>query len=197
MAGLCLVAALFALDAPTGAWLTADPTRRVVQQIAKIPVSAEFYIVIAAILACYANRVRLWVGFFLPVLLTTAILHLLKWAVGRARPLLELGAYTFQPFSGEKGFDAFPSGHAAGAATLALLLGIYFPRARWAFYVLALCVGLLRIVEHWHWPSDVVAGFTLAVVSVHLSTRLLGPRYYQKKSSDALAEVEPPASTTN
>jgi undecaprenyl-diphosphatase len=66
---------------------------------------------------------------------------------------------------------SFPSGHATGAAasylTLGALLARFQPRRRVKIYLLTLAVlltvaiGLSRVYLGVHWPSDVLAGWTL------------------------------------
>src|SRR3954449_12729990 len=65
------------------------------------------------------------------------------------------------------GPEALPSGHATAAMSLAMAGVLAAPRrARLAAAVigsaLALGVGAAVIVVHWHYPSDVVAGYLLA-----------------------------------
>lgn len=66
---------------------------------------------------------------------------------------------------------SFPSGHATGAAatylTLGALLARFQPRRRLKFFILGYAValtfliGLSRVYLGVHWPSDVLAGWTL------------------------------------
>jgi undecaprenyl-diphosphatase len=67
--------------------------------------------------------------------------------------------------------NSFPSGHATGAAatylTLGALLARFQPRRRLKIYILSLAVfitvavGLSRLYLGVHWPTDVLAGWTL------------------------------------
>ncbi|MBN2447138.1 MAG: phosphatase PAP2 family protein [Phycisphaerae bacterium] len=136
---------------------------------------------ILGLLGLHANGARLCGGFLAAVLLSTAVTHLLKWAIGRARPQTDLGLLHFEPFHGGLGdLESLPSGHSSAAATLAVLLGIYFPRARPLFYAFALMVGFSRVVADKHFLSDVLAGFMVGTASVLLCVRLLGKSYYRR-----------------
>ncbi len=170
---LTLVALL--IDGRVAAALEDETTGKWAERISKAVLDFGVILVMLGILASFANRWRLWGGFIMTMLAATAILHLLKWGIGRARPLVEqAGPFAFRPFSGEQYFDAFPSGHTTSATTLALLLGMYFPRGRWVFYALALAVGAERVATRWHWVSDVFAGYVLAGLVVFAAVRLLG-----------------------
>lgn len=99
--------------------------------------------------------------------LSLLITVLLKSAVGRARPPVDdvLGAVN-------DGF-AFPSGHTLnGTVFVGLLAGLVLTRCRTvaarlatlgAAVVLAAGIGLSRIYLGYHWLTDVMAGWALAV----------------------------------
>ena len=67
---------------------------------------------------------------------------------------------------------SFPSGHAMGSATLATALILLTWRGRWHWPVLvllpifAITVGIARIYLGVHYPSDILAGFAVAVAWV-------------------------------
>ncbi len=174
-----IVAASVADGAVTGG-LGSDPVRHWLELLMGVPLAIGPYLIILAILVSFPNRWRLCAGFLTPVLASTAMLHVLKWAVGRGRPMLGQGPYHFAPFTGAELCDSFPSGHAAAAGTVALLLGLYFRRGRGVFYFLAGLIGLERIVTHWHYLSDVLAGYGLAALVVLGSVRWLGESFYRK-----------------
>ena len=160
--------------------LTADATRAWIERRLDMLAGIGIYVLIIGILAAFPNRWRLCVGFLIPVILSTTIVHLLKWLIGRARPRLDLGTLHFEPLAGAEYCDAFPSGHTASAAVVALLLGTYFPRARWVFYFYAGLFGLERIINDWHFLSDVLAGYAVGALVVFMCIHLLGPRFYEK-----------------
>ena len=143
------------------------------------PAAIGFWLVIVAILATFPNRRRLIPGFLSAVLLSAIVTHTIKFVIGRGRPDLGVGPHQFDPIALLGEYQSFPSGHASAAATLALLLGIYFPKARWVFYFYAVCIGLDRIVHNRHYTSDVLAGFVTGALCVYFCVRKLGSAYYR------------------
>jgi undecaprenyl-diphosphatase len=98
------------------------------------------------------------------ILGAVALGALLKLGFERPRPdLVEHGVLTYT--------WSFPSGHATGAAatylTLGALLARFQPRRRVKVYILSVAVlitvavGLSRIYLGVHWPTDVLAGWTV------------------------------------
>ncbi len=162
-------------------WLTNPSVHAHLAEPLQIILGAGGLIVLLAILNTYPNRYRLWVGLLLPMILSTATTHLLKWIIGRGRPKFEAGPFHFEPFTPGAPLESFPSGHTSGAVTLALVLCVLFPRSRGVFILLAVLAGLDRIVKSEHYLSDVLAGAALGGLCVWICMRLLGPRYYQKE----------------
>lgn len=180
LAGLGLAGVALLFDQAVVDWLSRESVRGRIAKPLDVVMGAGGLIAVLAILNCYPNRVRLWVGFLVPMLLSAGIAHGLKWLIGRARPLAEEGPLAFDFFTRD---TSFPSGHTAGAVTAAVVLGIYFPRARWVFYFFAACTAFKRILDRWHYPSDVFAGAVVGLLAVYVSVRLLGLRYYQKEAA--------------
>ncbi len=89
-----------------------------------------------------------------------AVAQLLKMLIHRPRPELFFGLVPTETYS-------FPSGHAfVPTVYFWILAGILVPGARWRAAVVAMSVllGLSRVYLGYHYPSDVVAGWALAVV---------------------------------
>lgn len=102
---------------------------------------------------------------------------------------------------------SFPSGHATGAAatylTLGALLARFQPRRRLKFYILGLavfmtvCIGLSRIYLGVHWPTDVIAGWTLGAswaLLCWLVARALQHQGKVEKEGEVEPETAPEAS---
>jgi membrane-associated phospholipid phosphatase len=170
--------AAVALDQTLSNWLSSPPLRPRIEAILTVLLFISIYVVVIGVLSAFPNRTRLIIGFLTTVLASAATVHVLKWAIGRARPRLNEGPLSFAPFQGLPDHDAFPSGHCLAVGVLAGLLAVYFGRGRWLFLALAGIVGIERIVTGWHYLSDVIAGFCLAALMIGLCRRVLGPTYY-------------------
>lgn len=110
---------------------------------------------------------------------------LIKWAVGRTRPFKGREAFEFQHFSnGIRGIwdpmdnAAFPSGHATLAFAMAAVLHRCYPRQAWVFYLVASLIAVQRVSRGAHYPSDVVAGAGLGLVSAWLVLSVAARRGY-------------------
>jgi len=180
VAAVGAVAAAIAIDSWASDWLSGPGVGPHIMWVVGALQSIGLYLLLAGVLASFHNRWRLLTGFVSAVLLSTLVLHVLKFAIGRARPRLGEGPLSFAPFSGVDDHDSFPSGHAMAAGTIAGLLGLYFPRARWVFYGLAGLIGIERVAnpDRWHYGSDVIAGFCLAGLLIWACHRFLGRGYY-------------------
>jgi membrane-associated phospholipid phosphatase len=102
----------------------------------------------------------------------------MKWVVGRIRPFHGVPPFELHPFRygllhAEAGFS-FPSGDASLAFAMAMALSITVPRHRWLWWALAVMVGIERVCENAHYPSDVVAGAALGVGVAVLAKGIVG-----------------------
>jgi membrane-associated phospholipid phosphatase len=112
---------------------------------------------------------------------------ILKWAVGRYRPVRRQGlaSFEFHPFpDGFRGLFhernlSMPSGDVSLAFALAAALSWLLPRWTAVLFVWPVLVAVERVAENAHHLSDVLAGAALGLVSFHLARvacTLLGVR---------------------
>ena len=103
------------------------------------------------------------------VLVADILSHVLKQVFAQVRPdrrVMRSPRHGI-PHSG-KPFDAFPSGHAMLAGTLASSLARMFPSYRAWIWGAAGTLAATRVVLLAHWLSDVVVGLGLGVFLEHL-----------------------------
>ena len=108
--------------------------------------------------------------------------QVLKSAVGRARPIANLGKDSFDPFNSSRNFHSFPSGHALLAFTNAYAIGKQFksPWAKAGIYTLGAIPGLSRIWDGQHWLSDFVFAIAISVATVESIDKYLDRKYNEK-----------------
>lgn len=91
---------------------------------------------------------------------------LIKWLAGRYRPsLLENGFYGFNYFGVGYEFTSFPSGHTITGFSLAAAVSILFPRLTIPAFIVAVSIGISRILIASHYLSDVIAGAGIGILS--------------------------------
>ena len=102
-------------------------------------------------------------------LLAGSVSGILKILVHRPRPFVDsttvadgvsLSEAVFHNF-----LQSFPSGHTATAFALAMGLSFLYSKGKPLFFFFAFLVGLQRIISQNHFPSDVIAGALVGVVS--------------------------------
>ena len=130
--------------------------------------------------------------------------RLLKPAFERIRPCHVVE--DVRMLASMKSSFSFPSAHAANTAAVAMALALFYRRSALLFVPLSFAVGLSRIYIGVHWPTDVIAGWTVGIVTgsagfgllVLASKRwpILNPRRSNgpdSTASPASGATEPPA----
>ena len=85
-------------------------------------------------------------------------------------------ALGFEPLIARDMVGSFPSGHSAFYFALAFSLFYFNKKWGWWFTVLAFFMGLARIFTGVHYPSDILGGALLGLVSVLVVAGLLNIR---------------------
>lgn len=134
-----------------------------------VPFDIAFVLLLAAL---RRRREGLFAGI---ALAGSALLNLgTKQLFARARPSL------WESISPESSFS-FPSGHAMGSMTLAMVLILLAWRTRWRLWValpmvgFVALVGLSRVYLGVHYPSDILAGWAAACAWTALVWLLVFP----------------------
>lgn len=107
---------------------------------------------------------------FCSILLSTVITGFLKYGLGRQRPIFyeALGQTGFYPFNSDWAFNSMPSGHTTASFAGLVMIGLLFPKIKWATWSLGIAIALSRICYGDHWPSDVLLGAFVGMVVADL-----------------------------
>jgi membrane-associated phospholipid phosphatase len=189
---LALFAAALALDGPVARWVARNhPVNKasVVKRWVKRPGDFRYvWVLIPLATAAHATRWRAGVTLALASLFA-GILYSTKWVYGRHRPSFAMEPYTLHPFIGGPGgllhatALSFPSGHTCLAFATASCLAALFPRTAVLGYAAALAVGVERVLEGAHYPSDVVAGAAFGVLATRLAMWVCGTCFAWQRDS--------------
>ncbi|HUX82385.1 MAG TPA: phosphatase PAP2 family protein [Halothiobacillus sp.] len=137
---------------------------------------ADTYLALGLLLPFLLWRPRLAALLLLSAILATLITHTLKPILDVSRPPAVLAADAFHLIGHRLDHGSFPSGHAVTAFTLAglLIIGLRLSFG-WALLALigASFFAISRMAVGVHWPTDVLAGSVIGLVSVLLGQRLL------------------------
>jgi membrane-associated phospholipid phosphatase len=173
------------LDKPTATGVHRPGNHPVwVSKLVRLPGNYVFVAAVGIAVGVF-HRKRLVAA--VPILLSGPLVGIvygvLKWVVGRRRPVIELAPFSFHPFiNGIGGLFhisglAFPSGDATMAFAAATCVAAALPRGAVVFFGWAVVVAVERVLENAHYVSDVTAGAGLGVLCglavIHLTRRFL------------------------
>lgn len=102
--------------------------------------------------------------------------------VGRSRPNSGDKSGTFDPFDLDRVSDSFPSGHAMLAFSNAYAIAKQFksPWIKGGLYTIGMIPGIVRIVDDFHWISDVAFSTVLSIFIVESIDKYLDSKYNEK-----------------
>ena len=108
-----------------------------------------------------------------------------KRVIGRARPKSGQTSTTFDPSFGFNrifNYDSFPSGHAMLAFSNAYVIAKQFksPWIKAGLYTLGSIPGFVRVIDRFHWFSDVAFSTALSIFIVESIDRYLDKKYSEK-----------------
>lgn len=141
-------------------------------RIAAINKERRFQLILKNFIAEFKARAKSNPGFlvFASVLCASIVGGILKYGLGRARPIFyeALGHTGFYPFTPEWAFNSMPSGHATASFAGLVMIGMLFPKIKWATWTGAIIIALSRVCYGAHWPSDVILGAFIGMVTADL-----------------------------
>lgn len=147
---------------------------------------ADTYLALGLLLPVMLWRPRLAALLLLSALIATAITHSIKPFFDVPRPPAVLAADAMYLIGHRLDHGSFPSGHAVTAFTLAgfLIVGLRLS-AGWSALALLLAslLSISRMAVGVHWPTDVLAGSVIGLISVMLAQKWLNhwPRLAQAR----------------
>lgn len=107
-----------------------------------------------------------------------------KRIIGRARPKANVGKDVFDPFHINRvyNYDSFPSGHTMLGFTNAYAIAKQFksPWIKAGLYTIGSIPGISRIIDRFHWISDVAFSTVISIFIVDAIDRFLDTKYDQK-----------------
>lgn len=114
---------------------------------------------------------RLFLGVLLAVVLSRGVItELFRFFYNRPRPFIDL---VFTPLIAKLDSAAFPSGHAAFFFALAGILFFENKRLGICFFTASVLMGIARVAAGVHWPTDILAGFLVGVLSAVISRHVV------------------------
>lgn len=137
---------------------------------------ADTYLALGLLLPFLLWRPKLAALLLVAAILATAMTHTLKPILDIPRPPAVLAANAFHLIGHRLDHGSFPSGHAVTAFTLAglLIIGLRLSTGWAALALLVASVfAVSRMAVGVHWPTDVLAGSVIGLVSVLLGQILL------------------------
>jgi len=108
----------------------------------------------------------------------------LKHLIGRPRPKFVHSGDWQMTFSWVSGLDSFPSGHSTASFAVATVLAKRFPLVGPFCIVIALFVALSRVLRGSHFPTDVLGGMVIGILSGFIATAPL--RQWRASIQDGL-----------
>jgi len=123
------------------------------------------------------NRKENQVMVFIAILLAFISRFIVKGAIllfyNRPRPFVALAdTHSLLPMNISENFQSFPSDHAI--FFFALATGVYFYNKKLGIilFICAILIGLARIFVGVHWPSDIISGAVLGILTAFLIQKL-------------------------
>lgn len=126
---------------------------------------------------------KVGIAVFVSLLLEALLCNVtLKPLVARTRPYDFNTAVT--PLIGKQVDYSFPSGHTG--STFAVASGLFFKKNKlWIpFTIFAVLIGFSRMYVYVHYPSDVLVGALMGILSGFVAVKLLESKLFQRKKDN-------------
>lgn len=104
------------------------------------------------------------------LLISIILTLLLKYLIGRQRPVFfeALNISGFYPFTFDWAFNSMPSGHTSSSFSVLFVLSFFYKKLI-IFILLSILIGISRVCFGAHFPSDIILGAFIGVLSSFIS----------------------------
>ena len=125
------------------------------------------WFVLAAVLIYRKDTRKIGVTLLLALIISIVICNgILKPTVERIRPYDEFGVSLIVPASSE---FSFPSGHTTGVTVVTAVLLKHFRKWGYLMSIFAMMIMFSRMYLFMHYPTDILGGIAVGIVSVILA----------------------------
>jgi len=104
------------------------------------------------------------------------IVSFIRWTLPRLRPFITNNVNLLFEYSG----SAFPSGHAAFFFAVATIIYLYNKKIGALFYLGSILIILARVFSGVHWPSDILAGAVVGILSGYAIYKVSNYKVFNK-----------------
>jgi undecaprenyl-diphosphatase len=143
--------------------LSGDSMVRAMRWISRCADGQAYPAILALIVLLQSNRLKIFTACVLSFAFEVAAYKIIKQSVKRRRPFQQMAGFV-NLIVPQDAFS-FPSGHTAGAFVVATMVSSCWPVSLIPLILWALLVGFSRIYLRVHYPTDVVAGACLGILS--------------------------------
>jgi len=137
----------------------------------------QYFLIVLAVFLLFLKikdkRRRIFVCLFFAlsaILSRGLITEIIRFFYSRARPFVVLN---IPPLINHNLTGSFPSGHMAFYFVLALTIFLLNKKWAWFFVAGVILMGLARIFVGIHWPTDILGGILIALLSYFLVKKIL------------------------
>lgn len=125
-----------------------------------------------------AQMAQLYAFIFLGVGIPSLAANIIKRIVGRGRPEVydSAGSFSFDHFINDWTYQSFVSGHSATIFASAFVISFLAPRWFWPAIIVAILVGISRVIVGAHYPTDVIGGAIVGTIGAYAVRNLFAAR---------------------
>jgi len=114
------------------------------------------YVLIVFLFIIFRKKWRIIIQTFAAAIISRLVItNIIRWIFPRLRPLGDA-------------VNSFPSGHAAFYFAIAAVVYFYNKKLGILFFIASFLMGLARVFSSVHWPSDIIGGALVGIISAWL-----------------------------